>query len=387
MELKLGGQNYVPNDAFARKIQAEAKKIIQQARPWRLELVLWRNLLIGLIFFLTPIVLMCLNFLNWWLVPVYILSLGEGFVWIGTSQHHGSHGAFAAVGSKKRKKKINSFVAHLILVVGLWIDNWMTEHVVLHHGNTNIYGKDADLGSGESAGLAFSVYTKLTKPFRQRNRWWVKLLYALTFVSWIWIADDRRLRRYYGYHGRALVRKDKTLSWHLWRLWGYKICYFLVIIGLPIFLGSTWYLVLITWLGCWVYAGLDLMPVFQAAHCTSLVKHHDGQVAEKEKVSFSRHAIETTANFHWPGIWGKVLSHKYGMLTHQIEHHIWPTVSPVLYSVLAKMVKKEVDIWNQDHPDDQILYQDLLYKEAKEAHFKHVEQIPLIKAAEFQTVA
>jgi linoleoyl-CoA desaturase len=320
---------------------------------------LWRNLAIALTFFMvTPVVLFSIPALwSWWGILIAAPIVAVGFTMIGTTQHTAGHGAFG------KYKKASKIVRNAMFLLGIWLPNWLLEHNHYHHLHTNSYGMDRDLDSAEKVKMVFSPKSEV-KPTNKQARWlFVMSLYALTFISWIPMADFTRLKRYHGlghFSGKSWARC-------LAEMIIFKSGYLFLIMGLPILLGTPWYIVVPFWFVAWAMAGMIMMPIFQIAHINMFTQHYDGHHNPKDEGhDFYTHTLNTTIDFYWetPFI-DRIMTNVIGWLNYQTPHHHFRGINPRYYAQVSELIQK------RDWPEG-VQYYRVPFIKALKSHFEYL---------------
>ena len=114
-------------------------------------------------------------------------------------------------------------------------------------------------------------------------------------------------------------------------------------------------------------AGLILSLVFQLAH---IIEDAQMPLPDKEtgtmKNTWAIHQLFTTVNFANKNVF---INWFTGGLNHQIEHHIFPNISHIHYSDIAKIVKETAKEFNLPY----IEYKDI--GSALFSHFKYLRKM------------
>ncbi len=106
-------------------------------------------------------------------------------------------------------------------------------------------------------------------------------------------------------------------------------------------------------------AGLILSTVFQLAHISEDAEFPLADSKGTMKNTWAIHQLLTTVNFSTKN---KFMNWFTGGLNHQIEHHIFPHISHVHYTDIAKIVKKTAKEFNLPYNE---------YKTTRSALFSH----------------
>ena len=290
------------------------------------------------------------------LFGLYILS-GMGMAGIGMGvMHDAIHGSYS------KSPLINKYLGYTMNLIGANANVWRIQHNVLHHTYTNIPEHDEDLDAGRI--LRFSKHADWKKYHKFQHLYSV-FLYGLLTFNWAITTDFQQMYRYtkrklsYGKFPNPVINWTKLLVT--------KIMYIAIWIAIPIiFTEIAWYQVLIGFFVMHYVAGLILSIVFQLAH---IIDHADTPVPNEQgdmKNTWAIHQLFTTVNF---GTKNRIINWFTGGLNHQVEHHIFPNISHVHYTKIAKIVK-------QTAKEFELPYHE--YKTTRKAiisHFKHLKTL------------
>lgn len=251
---------------------------------------------------------------------VLVVSL----VGVATSvMHDANHGAFS------RHRWINRTLAYTSDGLGASSALWRIQHNVLHHGNTNVAGFDADIELAPWARLAPS------QPWKSRFRWqhiYIWPLYGFISLKNLLVSDISTLRSRRigqqplrepvgaGLAAKIVAGKALHVGWAL---------------VVPL-LFNPWWGVLAFYLACSWLVGFVLAVIFQLAHCVDVVESA-GPEAARRGPDFAVHQLATTANIESPfPVVGRMFRFVAGGLNHQIEHHLAPRLPHTVYPVIAE---------------------------------------------------
>ncbi|MFQ3349485.1 MAG: linoleoyl-CoA desaturase [Candidatus Arcticimaribacter sp.] len=140
-----------------------------------------------------------------------------------------------------------------------------------------------------------------------------------------------------------------------------KTLYITIWIVIPmVFLELAWWKILIGFFAMHYIAGVILSLVFQLAH---IIEDAQMPLPDKEtgtmKNTWAIHQLLTTVNFSTKN---RFVNWFTGGLNHQIEHHIFPHISHIHYTEIAKIVKKTAKEFNLPYNE---------YKTTRDALFSH----------------
>ncbi|MDB9730952.1 acyl-CoA desaturase, partial [Flavobacteriaceae bacterium] len=297
---------------------------IQKTGNWALHL---KTLVMFTLFLAPYFLILTLNLPNW---ANFLLTvvMGVGMAGVGMNvMHDGNHGAYS------NKKWVNKLMGSSIYILAGNVYNWQVQHNVLHHTYTNIPEHDEDLDAGRI--LRFSKHADWKKYHKFQHLYSV-LLYGLLTFNWAITTDFQQMYRYTKRKLSYGKLPNPVLNWT--KLLITKIIYVTIWIAIPmIFLEVAWYKILIGFFVMHYVAGLILSVVFQLAH---IIDHADTPVPNEQgdmKNTWAIHQLFTTVNF---GTKNRIINWFTGGLNHQVEHHIFPNISHVHYTKIAKIVKE-----------------------------------------------
>ena len=260
--------------------------------------------------------------------------------------HDGNHGSFSS------KKWVNKLMGSSIYILAGNAYNWQIQHNVLHHTYPNIENADDDINTPFF--LRFSPNAKKYWIHKFQHIYSV-FLYGLLTINWAIFTDFQQMKRYTSRKLSYLNSKRPSLQWI--GLIISKIIYFSIWIVVPIiFINAPWWAIIIGFVVMHYTAGLILSTVFQLAH---VIEDADMPKPEKSgtmKNTWAIHQLLTTVNFSTKN---KFVNWFTGGLNHQIEHHIFPHISHIHYTDIAKIVKKTAKEFNKEFLGHLPLHQDL----------------------------
>lgn len=255
------------------------------------------------------------------------LIMGIGMAGIGMAvMHDANHGAYS------NNDVVNKVMSFSLNLLGASIFNWKFQHNLLHHTYTNITHMDDDIE--DKAILRFSPHTKLKSV--HRFQWiYAFAFYSITSLYWIVLKDFMQFAKYIRNGVNQKSKAENTVAFV--KILIIKICYFIVIFGLPIWVGG--YSIGITFLGFLVMhavSGIILTVVFQLAHTVEETSHPMPDANGNIENEWAIHQMNTTVDFS-PG--NKLLSWYLGGLNYQVEHHLFPRICHVHYPTISKIVQ------------------------------------------------
>lgn len=300
--------------------------------------------------FLVPFILVLTVSMPQWLMVILMVVTGVGMAGVGMNvMHDANHESFS------KRKWVNKLMGSSIYILAGNVYNWKVQHNVLHHTFTNIQDHDEDLDAGRI--MRFSKHAKWLK-IHKIQKYYSVFLYGLLTINWAITTDVKQMHRY-------LKRKlsygkfpNPTTEWT--KLVISKLVYYSLWIVLPILvLDIAWWKVLIGFFVMHYTAGMILSLIFQLAH---VVPNAETPLPDKDgnlEHTWAVHQLYTTSNFA-PSNW--LINFYTGGLNHQVEHHIFPNISHIHYSKLAKIVKETAKEFNLPYNE---------YKTTRKAIIEH----------------
>ena len=262
--------------------------------------------------------------------------MGFSMAGIGLSIMHDSvHGAYSS------NRATNDLISHFsMFIVGGFVSNWRIQHNQLHHTYTNV--KDLDEDINPPLGL---LRLSPDYPLENKHRFqhiYAWFLYLLMTIMWCTTKDFKQILRFK--KGGFYANKESEYRKEWIRLILFKIGYFSIFIGLPLFFAPYAFgLMLLGFLLMHMIAGFVLAVVFQPAHVTPKSEFPIVETDETIRNSWAGHQLITTQNF---ANQNRLFTWYVGGLNFQIEHHLFPNISHVHYPKIAPIVERVANDYN-----------------------------------------
>jgi len=269
--------------------------------------------------------------------------------------HDANHGAISA---NRRHNLIIAILASAVLGASRYF--WNYKHNVLHHRLTNVHTWDDDL---ETRG-----FMRLTPQQDWKWRYYgqhlfVFILYAVNAIELVFVKDfiqffTLRINPYKSIPAMSITEKVE--------FWTAKVFYLLVFVGLPFAILPAVRVIE----GLLIYEltlGLSLGLVFSMAHqveCVQFPSPHGAPPTMDE--DFGAHQMRTTANFATLNRGWNWFS---GGLNHQIEHHLFPSMSHTRYVDIAPMVRDAAQEFGLPYNHFET------YGAALRSHYRHLRRL------------
>lgn len=255
-----------------------------------------------------------------------IMGLGKAGIGLAV-MHDANHGSYS------KYKWVNKILSYSMNIIGGSSFTWHIQHNVLHHTYTNIYQLDEDID--DKPFLRLSPHGKY-KAYHRFQHKYALFLYALATFSWILFKDFRQLLNY----NRTGVTRENGFNptVEIVAMIATKLLYVGYAIVLPLMMGVAWWAVALGFLVMHLVAGFLITIVFQLAHVVEGPDHYtpDPEGGKMDN-TWAIHQLKTTANFATKN---KLITWLVGGLNHQVEHHLFPTISHIHYSSISKIIKQ-----------------------------------------------
>ncbi|MFI2744319.1 fatty acid desaturase family protein [Zhouia sp. PK063] len=280
-----------------------------------------------LLVFFGPLILVISGvFTSVWMLFLLFVISGLGMAGIGMGiMHDAIHGSYS------KYKLVNKLMGATLNMIGASDEVWKLQHNVLHHSYTNIEEHDDDINAPFF--LRFSPNTPHNKLHRFQV-YYAWIFYGLSTLSWITAKDFIRLNRYYK---DGFVKSKEAYRNKLIKIISWKVLYFSYALVLPMLVSpyAPW-LILLAFIAMHFVTGLSITLVFQTAHVmpdSNFPVPDENGTLETDRIL---HQIQTTCNYAPKS---NIFSWLIGGLNHQIEHHIFPTISHIHYKDISKIVR------------------------------------------------
>ncbi len=291
------------------------------------------NLVLKTIFmfavFLTPYFLLLFGVINSLLgvfISYAIIGLGQAGVGMAV-MHDANHRSYS------KNQKVNKWLSKSLYLLGGFPATWQYQHNTMHHGYTNIDGKDEDINPGPV--LRISPHKPLLK-VHQYQHIYAWFLYGLMTMLWITVKDFKQLYRYK--KGKVPLSGKFTYTQMLITLIFSKLLYYIAFMIVPILvLPFAWYWIILAFFVMHFVSGLLLSVIFQSAHVVPTSDYPLPDENGNMKNNWAIHQLYTTSDFAPKS---KVLGWFIGGLNCQVEHHLFPNISHVHYHNISDIVKK-----------------------------------------------
>jgi len=206
---------------------------------------------------------------------------------------------------------------------------WRNKHLVLHHPHPNVAGVDQDCDLKPWFTLddeAMKTAGGLRLWWYRHQGWFIPVLLVGNYISMVFASWEFLLRR--------LADPKQRTAAH-WIDLGSMLLHWVVWLALPLMVFE-WQDVLMFTLARYAMMSYIMFALFAPAHFPA-----GAQMVDKESLgkNFLLLQTVTTVNFRTGPI-GRLLC---GGVEYQIEHHLFPTISPRHYPQMSKHVKAFCD--------------------------------------------
>lgn len=284
-----------------------------------------RKAALVLVWFVGSFVLM-LSVKSGWLQLLLCISYGLAASAVGFNIFHDAN--HRAMSSNQRVNLAWAVLASTVLGASRYL--WCYKHNVLHHRNTNIRTWDDDL---ETRGfLRLSPHQDWKRRYRGQQ-WFVFALYAINAIEMVFVKD---IAQYFTLRINPYQRIPAMSDGEKIEFWVAKLLYLTIFVAIP-FVVLPLERAAIVFLVYECTLGLSLGLVFSMAHQVERVDFPSPQgmppIIHEE---WGAHQMRTTANFanlnqgwNWYS----------GGLNHQIEHHLFPSMSHTHYAAIGQTIR------------------------------------------------
>jgi linoleoyl-CoA desaturase len=276
--------------------------------------------------YIVPWIMLIILPLNGWIAVLLCILIGIGEAGVGMNVMHD-----AAHGSLSRKKWVNNLFQSSMYILGSNIFNWKIQHNLFHHTYTNIYGFDPDIGT--KLVIRLNDHSKI-RSYHKYQYFYSFFLYGLMTLSKI-VLDVVQL---FQYNKSGLTKQQKANPRkEMAILLVSKTLYFLVFIGVPLWLSSfLWWEIVIGFIIVHFTAGIIMSTVFQMAHVVEGAKQPLPDASGTIPHEWMVHQLHCTSDFAPKN---RILGWYIGGLNYQIEHHLFPNISHIHYRKIAPIVQ------------------------------------------------
>ena len=276
--------------------------------------------------YIVPWIMLIILPLNGWIAALLCILIGIGEAGVGMNVMHD-----AAHGSLSRKKWVNNLFQSSMYILGSNIFNWKIQHNLFHHTYTNIYGFDPDIGT--KLVIRLNDHSKIRR-YHKYQYFYSFFLYGLMTLSKI-VLDVVQL---FQYNKSGLTKQQKANPRkEMAILLISKTLYFLVFIGVPLWLSSfLWWEIVIGFIIVHFTAGIIMSTVFQMAHVVEGAKQPLPDASGTIPHEWMVHQLHCTSDFAPKN---RILGWYIGGLNYQIEHHLFPNISHIHYRKIAPIVQ------------------------------------------------
>ena len=169
-----------------KKVRAYFNEV--KAKP-RANTKFWGKAVFMSLLYWLPLLFILFTPMPLWMFFVCWILMGMGMAGIGMNvMHDANHG------SVSDKGWINKTLGASIYLLSGNVFTWKTQHNVLHHSYTNVYGVDEDL---DTRGLLRLHPEEKYKPMHKYQHFYAPFLYGMLTINWLITKDFTQLYRYH----------------------------------------------------------------------------------------------------------------------------------------------------------------------------------------------
>jgi len=279
---------------------------------------------------------------------VFTLAMGLGVM------HDASHRAFSG------SKVLNNIANLTLTFIGGSTIVWYHDHVVSHHGHTNIPGQDPDIHTNGI--FRFSPSDKY-RWYHRFQHLYAAPLYCTKALSWVWYEDMNIFA-----NNKYKLRRRRRFMLFV-EILASRASHIMLFILVPYLVFQSWAWTAAFYLGHWLLFSLSMVLIFEVAHVADCQEFYPEQ--DKLELDWALHQLLTTANFKTNAfmVW------LVGGLNQQIEHHIFPTMTSIHYPLIRPIVMD----YAKEHGVPYLEYP--MFRASLAAHFRHLKNLSKRPAA------
>ncbi|MCZ6768778.1 MAG: acyl-CoA desaturase [Acidobacteria bacterium] len=279
---------------------------------------------------------------------VFTLAMGLGVM------HDASHRAFS------RSQILNNIANLTLTFMGGSTIIWYQDHVISHHGHTNIPGKDPDIHTN---GIFRFSPSDQYRWFHRFQHLYAVPLYCTKALIWVWYEDMNILAT------NKYKLRGKRLFMLFMEILASRASHIMLFILVPYLFFQSWAWTAAFYLSHWLLFSISMVLIFEVAHVANCQEFFPEQ--DKLEIDWALHQLLTTANFKTNAfmVW------LVGGLNQQIEHHIFPTMTSIHYPLIRPIV---MDYANE-HGVPYLEYPK--FRASLAAHFRHLKNLSKRPAA------
>ncbi len=307
---------------------------------------------------------------SWILVYSAIMTYGPESFWIAAPltlvlvvftlamelgiMHDASHRSFSG------SHVLNNIASLPLTFIGGSSIVWYHEHVVFHHGYTNIPGKDPDIHTN---GIFRFSPSDEYRWYHRFQHLYAALLYCSVALRWVWYEDLVSFAN----NEYNLHRKRRFMLFL--EILASRASHIMLFIVVPYVVFQSWALTAAFYLAHWLLFSISMVLIFEVAHVADCQRFYPEQ--EKLELDWALHQLLTTSNFKTNAfmVW------LVGGLNQQIEHHIFPTMSSIHYPLIRPIVME----YAKEHGVPYLEYAS--FRASLAAHFRHLKNLSKRPAA------
>jgi linoleoyl-CoA desaturase len=261
-----------------------------------------------------------------WIILAYtIIGLGQAGTGLSV-MHDALHGSYSG------HKWLNRLMQYSMPLIGGNRTTWKIQHNVNHHTYTNIYRLDEDID--DKPFLRLSPHGEW-KPYHRFQHIYAWGLYCFAVLAWLYRKDFAQLSNYRKASMPARLGYNHIKV--LWRMIIAKALFISFLLILPVVNGMPLGWAVTGFILSHMLSGLLISVIFQLAHVVESTEHDHIPSSGQMQHSWAVQQLRTTANFAVNNPWVTWLT---GGLNHQVEHHLFPTISHVHYPAISCIVRE-----------------------------------------------
>ncbi len=258
------------------------------------------------------------------------------------------------------KNKSANQILHFFSFLSVGIDPllWGLRHIRSHHVYANVEGSDIDIDKNPFLRLAPSHHW--TKKHRYQHLY-APFVYMLALVHSVFMGDWIYLfSKDYDWMRKGVNKKALFIRFFL-----FKICYFTLVLGLPIlFSGFSFWTVLLTYLSTSAFTSLMFVIMLVGTHFFSEANYYESIESELES-SWAVHQLKTSCDWNPNSKLAQFIS---GGANCHAAHHLFPNICHTNYDRINHLIEEMTQSY-------QFPYHKKTLPDMIRSHFKHLYQM------------
>lgn len=313
------------NNQIFLGLKEKANQIVNNLRPQRKKIVLFKAILFPLIYigaYLSAIV--------WAKEPLvfyggyFVMGLMVMIIFINLIHDAVHHVLF-------KNKRLNNLFVYFFDLMGANSYAWKIRHTRLHHNYPNVMGWDSDIDQSPLARIfPHGPYTRVHK----YQHLYLPVLYSFYLLNWLIVRDFKD----YFNKKRVIWKVTRIPKIEYVKLFFFKAFFFFYMIGVPVLVGTGWLQAIIGFLLMVFTATFFSLLILLSPHANL---DHDFPLPDDNNrlpETWFRHQINHTNDVVHDNWFVRFFM---GSFNYHVAHHLFPSVSHIYYPEITTALKEE----------------------------------------------